>query len=224
MQSTIEKKGYFDNYWREQPEAKVDPRSLQRADYVQRLMQNKSGSLLDVGCGRGLISDYFEKLRFNVTGVDISPDMVELVKENGHKAFVLDLERDEINEGYDMILCLEVLQQLYNPELVLNKLKAALNDEGELIVSVPNEFHIVSRLKLFIGKSHLGDFKHSHIRLFSPARDKLLFEKTDLRIQKRMYVPIVPPKWKVLSAIFKPLVQICPSLFAISSIYTLRKA
>jgi len=187
MRTTDEKKVYFDNYWREQPEIKVDPRSVQRADYVQSLMQNKGGSLLDVGCGRGLILDYFAKLRFNVTGIDISPDMIELVKTKGYKAFVLDLERDEINEKYDMVLCLEVLQQLYDTELVLNKLRAALNDEGELIVSVPNEFHIVSRMKLFLGKSHLGHFEHSHIRLFSPARDKLLFEKTNLRIQKSMH-------------------------------------
>ena len=223
MQTAEKKKIYFDDYWRQQPESRVDPRSLQRAKAIDKLLQKRSGCLLDVGCGRGLILDYFAEGGFDVSGVDISPEAVEMVRQKGHKVGVLDLEQEEIIDKYDIILCLEVLQQLHDPVIVLEKLISALHEDGELVVSVPNEFHIISRLKLLFGRSHLGDFSHSHIRLFFPWRDKKLFEITKLKIVDKIYISIAPPKWKTISMILRPLAQMCPSLFAISSIYTLKK-
>ena len=95
--------------------------------------------------------------------------------------------------------------------------------EGEMIVSLPNEFHIVSRLKLLLGKSHLGDFEHSHIRLFCPKRNLKLFTKAGLKVERVKHISIVPPRWRLLAKFFQPLAQAWPSLWALSSIYRLRK-
>lgn len=218
-----EKKTYFDNYWRELSTEIADPRAYQRANAVLSLLDKSNGRLLDVGCGRGVVLDFFADRGFDVAGVDISPHAVDIIKKKGHQAHIIDLEHDEISGKYDIILCLEVVQQLYDPPKLLNKLKLSLSPNGEMIVSMPNEFHIVSRLRILFGLSHLGDFHHSHIRIFAPSRDRILFESTDLDIVGKIYIPIIPPKWKILSAIFKPLTQICPSLLAISSIYRLKK-
>ena len=218
-----EKKTYFDNYWREQSTEIADPRGRQRAMAVLSLLDKKSGRLLDVGCGRGIALDFFAYRGFDVTGVDISPEAVNMVKKKGHQAYIIDLERDEIPGKYDFVLCLEVLQQLYDPSKLLNKLKSSLAPNGEMLVSLPNEFHIVSRLRILFGLSHLGDFRHSHIRMFTPSRDRTLFKSADLNIVREICIPIIPPKWKILSTIFKPLTQIFPSLLAISSIYRLKK-
>jgi 2-polyprenyl-3-methyl-5-hydroxy-6-metoxy-1,4-benzoquinol methylase len=224
MPTVEEKKAYFDQYWRDQPELKADPRSMQRAEYVYRLMHKESGKLLDVGCGRGLILDYFANLGYQVVGTDISPDAITMVSQKGHKAFLLDVDRDEPDGKYDIILCLEVLQQLYYPLRALKRLKDALEPSGELIVSLPNEFHIVSRLRILFGRSHLGHFNHSHIRLFSPDRDLYLFERLNLKVVESAFVPVIPPRWKLLTGLFKPLARRFPALFAISSIYRLRKS
>jgi len=223
MLTAEKKKLYFDKYWQDQTETRVDPRSLQRAEYIDKLLTKHSGQLLDVGCGRGVILDYFAGRGFDVTGFDISPEVIEMVRRKGHEVQVLDLEQEDITTKYDVILCLEVLQQIYNPSAVLEKLSSALKEDGELVVSVPNEFHIVSRLKLLFGKPHLGDYEHSHIRLFTPRREKRLFASVNLKATARRYVSIVPPRWSLLSKIFRPLAQVWPSLFAISSIYRLEK-
>ena len=223
MPTVEEKKAEFDQYWREQPQMRADPRSIQRASIISRILRRRFGRMLDIGCGRGLTMDYFTSLGYDVTGADISPDMVTKASEKGHKAFITDIERDQPEGKYEIILCLEVLQQLYYPVRALKRIKDALEDDGELVVSLPNEFHIVSRLKLLFGKSHLGHYSHSHIRLFSPDRDESLFERVNLRIVDRVYVPIVPPRWRFLSRLFSRLMQKYPSLFAISSIYNLRK-
>lgn len=216
-----EKRKYFNDYWRRQPRNIVDARSKQRADLVNKLLRQKEGELLDVGCGRGLILDYFAKRGYQVCGTDISSDAILMVQEMGHTAFLHDLETNELDKQYDIILCLEVLQQLYDPLKALNNLKSGLSENGELIVSVPNEFHLISRVRLLLGRSHLGSFDHSHIRLFSPERNRLLFDRAGLKIIRQYHVPIVPPRWKFSDAIFKWPSQVWPSGLAISSIYSL---
>jgi 2-polyprenyl-3-methyl-5-hydroxy-6-metoxy-1,4-benzoquinol methylase len=223
MQALDEKKTYFDEYWLAQSEAKTDPRSRQRAEYVMELLQKKSGRLLDVGCGRGLIMDYFGSRGFEVSGIDISPKAVHAVREKGYEAHLLDIEQEEFDGRYDIILCLEVLQQLHDPAKALTRLATIVEDGGELVVSLPNEFHIVSRLELLFGMSHIGDYRHSHIRLFSPARCEDLFREAGLMIVGRRFVPIIPPKWKFLSTMFKNPTELWPSFLALSLIYSLKK-
>jgi 2-polyprenyl-3-methyl-5-hydroxy-6-metoxy-1,4-benzoquinol methylase len=218
-----DKKIYFDQYWREQPAAIADPRAVQRAEIVYHLLNRSEGRLLDLGCGRGAALGYFARLGFDVIGADISPEMIVFNETRGHKAIFLDLEKDDMPTGFDIVLCLEVLQQLYDPAAFIDRIKNSLSDSSVLAVSFPNEFHIVSRLRLLFGRSHLGHFEHSHIRLFSPGRGRELLQKTGWNILRTWHIPIIPPKWKFLSALFSPLAQFCPSLFALSSIYILRK-
>jgi 2-polyprenyl-3-methyl-5-hydroxy-6-metoxy-1,4-benzoquinol methylase len=223
MPELADKKIYFDQYWHEQPAAIADPRAVQRAEIVHNLLNRSEGRLLDLGCGRGAAVDYFARLGFDVTGSDISPEMIAFNEARGHKAILLDLEKDNIPAEFNIILCLEVLQQLYDPAALFDRIKNSLSDNSVLAVSFPNEFHIVSRLRLLFGLSHLGHFEHSHIRLFSPERGRELLRKTGWNIIRTRHIPIIPPKWKFLSALFSPLAQFCPSLFALSSVYILRK-
>ena len=223
MLTSEQKKKYFDKYWEDQPSDKTDPRSKQRSEYVWNMLESTDGSLLDVGCGRGIMLEYFASHGFDVTGIDISPESVRIAEKMGYNAAVVDLEADEIKGQFDIILCLEVLQQVYDPVSILKKLTDALTDNGELIVSLPNEFHIVSRLKLLLGNSHLGHFDHSHVRLFSLSRHRELFGDAGLRIIKSKHVSIVPPSYDILSNLFNPLLNISPSLMSLSSIYKLEK-
>ncbi|SYZ74167.1 Methyltransferase type 12 [Candidatus Zixiibacteriota bacterium] len=218
-----DRRTYFDTYWQRQPVDVADPRAVQRAGIIYRLLEGKRGKMLDAGCGRGLALDYFAERDYDVTGADISPDAVRLVEQKGHRGFVLDLERETIDGKYNIVLCLEVLQQLFDPEKVLRKLFEVVADDGLLVVSLPNEFHIVSRLRILLGISHLGHFEHSHLHLFSPARNRELLSDPEYVIASQKHIPIIPPRLKILSALFMPLVQWLPSLFALSSIYLVRK-
>jgi len=223
MLSTDEKKSYFDQYWRQQPVETADPRAVQRAEAVFGLMRKREGRLLEVGCGRGVVLDFFARRGFDVTGSDISPEAVALVDRKGYSSFVHDLEADDILDRYEIILCLEVLQQVHNPVAVLEKLKGALSDNGEMIVSLPNEFHLVSRLRVLTGSSHLGHFEHSHIRLFTPNRDRRLFAQAGLEIEEMVYLSIVPPRMKTPERLCRPLCAWWPALFALSSVYRVRE-
>src|SRR3989344_1534412 len=55
-------------------------------------------NILDVGCGAGDHSLWFQQNGLNVTSSDLSPEMVEIAREKGVDAIVKDMEKMDFNE------------------------------------------------------------------------------------------------------------------------------
>jgi SAM-dependent methyltransferase len=221
---TIEdKKRYFNQYWRTRDLPSADTRSQQRAELVESLLSaQESKELLDVGCGRGMVMTFLAEQGYSVEGCDLATDTIAGLRADGYEVFIFDIEQDDLPKKYDGILCLEVLQQVFDPVAALHKFSRSLNNDGCLIVSVPNEFHLWSRMRLLFGKSHLGRFDESHIRLFTPARARELFDLAGMSIEKVISVPIFPPGLKIMGGFGSLLSKFLPSLFSLSQIYRLK--
>jgi SAM-dependent methyltransferase len=221
-----ERQRFIDHYWETRDLRTVDHRTRLRIAVVDRLLTHRRGRLLDVGCGRGCVAAYFAENGFDVTAIDLSPMAVEWTRRQHHRirAEVLDLESEPVTGSYDVILCLEVLQQVRDPDRVLSKLAYALSEEGELIVSLPNEFHLARRLNILRGYIDFGGFDESHIRLYTVAEHRRLLLKCGLDTVAVRCQSIVPPRWWAgrLHVWGNRLAAKWPELFALSVIYKCR--
>ena len=182
--------------------------------------------MLDVGCGRGSTASYFAELGFAVTAIDLSPLAVEWTRRQHHKvhAAVVDLESDPIRGRFDIVLCLEVLQQVREPAVALAKLVGALKHGGELYLSLPNEFHLARRLNILLGKIDFGGIEDSHIKLYSIAEHRRLIDACGLEIVAVRMQSVFPPRWwgGRVHAWGNRLAAMMPGLFALSVIYKCR--
>jgi 2-polyprenyl-3-methyl-5-hydroxy-6-metoxy-1,4-benzoquinol methylase len=218
-----EKKEYFNRYWQTRDIPTADARSCQRAELVASLLGDSgSGKILDVGCGRGLVLKYLSGRGYDIEGCDLASDSIALLKDEGFEVFLFDIEQDELPGKYNGIICLEVLQQVFDPLAALRRFTNALHEDSCLIISVPNELHLWMRLRLLFGKSHLGHFDESHIRLFTPDRARELFHLAGLKIERVVPVSIIPPDLNFLRQLGKVLARAIPSLFSLSQIYRLK--
>lgn len=221
-----DKRAAFDHYWETRDLRTVDSRTRLRIAIVEAMLNGRTGRLLDVGCGRGSVSAHFAELGHNVTAVDISPLAIQWT-ERQHpliKAAVLDLECEPLEGSFDTILCLEVLQQVREPVTVLAKLRDALAPDGSLVVSLPNEFHLARRLSILLGRVNFGGIDDTHLKLYTPAEHRRLFDAAGLEVERAESQSIIPPRWRdgVLHYAVNPIANRFPGLLALSTVYLLR--
>lgn len=151
--------------------------------------------VLDVGCYDGTIAKQIESLGNKVVGIDIAKPAVEMAKKKGIKAFVYNLEEDEIPASigkFDVIVAGELIEHIFDPDSFLVKLKALLKPKGYIILTTPNIAGLGSRLGLLLGKlpwmieNDIQPGRSGHIRYYNFFEiQKLLtrqkFKITDFR-------------------------------------------
>lgn len=102
-----------------------------------------SGTVLDVGCGNGVISRFIGSHGYNVLGIDVSAKTIEnasKLNQLPNVQFQVKSAEALTAEGttYDVVICSEVLEHLNQPDKLLEVLHIALKDTGILVVTVPN--------------------------------------------------------------------------------------
>ena len=104
----------------------------------QKALQLANGNVLDVGCGAGSHALYLQEKGIDVTAIDISANAIKACELRGLKnAKVQDIMQLE-GDKFDTILLLMngagMCGKLKNIPNFLQKLKALLTDEGQILV------------------------------------------------------------------------------------------
>lgn len=153
----------------------------ERSEFIQHYTQNnKEQSILDIGCRDGALTHYALSEKNTITGCDIDTDSLNYAKNRGINTVYMDLNGpwEELGEKkYDIVMAFEIIEHLYFPEKVLEKIKVHLKNDGYLIGSVPNAFSWMNRILLFFGiKKGTPLSDPTHINHFSYPELKSIFE------------------------------------------------
>jgi 2-polyprenyl-3-methyl-5-hydroxy-6-metoxy-1,4-benzoquinol methylase len=132
-----------------------------------------TAEVLDVGCGRGLTGALLQqRLGCRVTGVELNPAVAREAAEHLHRVLVGDVESLAIDQRFDAILAIEVLEHLVDPKTFLVKLKSLLRPGGRIVMSVPNVGHYTVVEDLVAGRWDyvpMGLLCVTHLRFFTRA-------------------------------------------------------
>ena len=94
--------------------------------------------LLDVGCGTGHWSAFFASMGFNVTGVDISSEMVEIARLKGIarcKFELADAHHLPFDDGtFEIITVMAMLEFVDDPEMIIFEMTRCLKSRGSIII------------------------------------------------------------------------------------------
>ncbi len=111
-------------------------------DFVCNSITRKNAKLLEIGCGPGNITKYLLSVRpdFDIFGIDIAPNMIELAKKNNPTASfaIMDSRHiDEIKTKYDGIVCGFCLPYLSHTDSqkFITDCYNLLNEDGLLYIS-----------------------------------------------------------------------------------------
>ncbi len=106
-------------------------------------------TILDVGCGSGWLSEYFARLGYQMTGIDISSALIRVAEERVAKLpfgiddtsrarcefLIHDIEAGPLAQVFDAIICYDSLHHFEDENAVLGNLSSMLKDGGTLFVA-----------------------------------------------------------------------------------------
>jgi 2-polyprenyl-6-hydroxyphenyl methylase/3-demethylubiquinone-9 3-methyltransferase len=117
-----------------------------RLDYIDKLAQLAGKTVLDVGCGGGILSESMAGRGAIVTGIDLGDKALKVAKlhllESGRKvsyrkSAVEDIARDEPHH-YDVVTCMEMLEHVPNPASTVNACAQLVKPGGWVFFSTIN--------------------------------------------------------------------------------------
>ena len=103
----------------------------------------KGKSVLDVGCGAGLLCEPLARLGAAVTGVDAAPENIMVARVHAEQSgLTIDYKAGELSEQglgkFDLVTAMEVIEHVANPAAFVSELTKHLKPDGLLIMSTPN--------------------------------------------------------------------------------------
>lgn len=114
-----------------------------RLSFVENYIQLSNHHILDVGCGGGVFSEALAKKAKKVTGLDISQSAIDIAINHAKKSnlaieYICSPIEDISDCQFDAITCMEMLEHVDSPELVIQNCHRLMKKGGWLFLSTIN--------------------------------------------------------------------------------------
>jgi 2-polyprenyl-6-hydroxyphenyl methylase/3-demethylubiquinone-9 3-methyltransferase len=117
-----------------------------RVDYINRHVALAGKTILDVGCGGGILSEGMAGLGANVTGIDLSDKALQVAKLHlleshqkvEYRKVAVEALAAEQPAFYDVVTCLEMLEHVPDPDSVIAACSNLVKPGGWVFFSTLN--------------------------------------------------------------------------------------
>lgn len=114
-----------------------------RLKYIQNKVEIRNSRVLDVGCGGGILAESMARLGADVTGLDAEQSVIQVAKQHAtQQGILINYQYTAIENfqapPFDVITCMEMLEHVDNPALVIEHCFRLLQPGGYLFLSTIN--------------------------------------------------------------------------------------
>jgi len=158
--------------------------------------------MLEVGPGGGFAMKAFEKMGYDVTGLETSTAASAFIRSRQGLTMINSSLEDYVTapgEGYDLVFLNHVLEHFLDPIAAMTKLRSLVNPGGLLYLRVPDHDSFDRRA---YGRQWPA-YAYYHISNFSERSLRLLVEREGFRVLGvRRFISEKAPSWaKTLSRV-----------------------
>jgi len=118
-----------------------------RVGFIKDRAELKGKKILDVGCGGGILSEALSELGAEVTGIDASENTIGVAKAHSKtvnstvnyiQTTIEQFTKNNPSEMFDVITCLEMLEHVPSPGVIIETCSDILKDNGDIFFSTIN--------------------------------------------------------------------------------------
>jgi len=155
--------------WYETPEGKMYDQA-EKSTVLKLLRPAKPGDrLLDVGCGTGHWSRVFADQGYEVTGIDICPEMSEVARSRDYPGCYFEIadacHLPFDNASFEVVAAMATLEFVTDPELAVTEMFRCVKPAGSVIVGALNRLAPLNRKRIAQRKQ-----PYTSARLLSPTQ------------------------------------------------------
>lgn len=174
-------------------------------------ISEKAKTVLDVGCSSGYLGQYL-KINKNilVDGIEVNESDRKTAKKYLDNVYDINIsnvkELNKFYKKYDAIIFADVLEHIINPEIALKNFTKNLNENGQILISVPNITHqsvVLELLAFQWNYEESGILDKTHLHFFDYNGIIKLVENSGLYIEKIDFSIVDIPDQKILDDLSK---------------------
>ncbi len=151
-----------------------------RLNYIKELAGMEGKTVVDIGCGGGILSESMAASGANVTGIDLSEKALKVAKlhllESGHQVEYRKITSESLAKEkpqyYDIVTCMEMLEHVPDPMSVIQSCAELVKPGGWVFFSTINR-NPKSYVYAIIGAEYVLNIlprgTHEYAKFIKPA-------------------------------------------------------
>lgn len=151
-----------------------------RLDFIQQHHSLIQTTVLDIGCGGGILSESMAQLGAKVTGIDMATEVLNIAKLHALDSGIevdyqhMRAEDHALNhpKHYDIVTCMEMLEHVPDPQAIIQAAADATKPGGWLFFSTLNRTNKSLLLAVFTAENLLNlvpKGTHQHDKFIKPS-------------------------------------------------------
>ena len=165
-----------------------------RTDFIKNRIDLKDKTLIDVGCGGGLLCENLAELSKEVKGIDMSNEAIKVAKTHQTlKNLKIDYEKIALEnllkkskEKYDVLTCMELVEHVPDPEKLIKDCVKITNRKADLFFSTLNR-NLISYIIAIIGAEYILSIlpkgTHKYEKFIKPSEFSKILRSNDLIVE-----------------------------------------
>lgn len=164
------------------------PRTAQALARSYGFMQpgNRPLDILDFGCGDGDLICRLSRIGHRTIGLDFDQKALAVCRSRGLDVYEASKLEHLESFRFDVVACMNVIEHVTDPDMLLQQLKRLLKPEGVLLIETPNAGSLLAHR---LGAAWRGLETPRHLNIFSTQGLTSLLNRNGFSIERERFIP-----------------------------------